>query len=89
MTYAYTLSGPAERYLARGTAKNRRRVAEKLQRVCRDPYDLRESLPVSGRTDGMRRARVGDLRILFHVKDAVHIVDVTDIGPRGDVYKGR
>ncbi len=35
----------------------------------------------------MRRARCGSLRILYYVADEVRVVDVTDIGPRGDVYK--
>jgi mRNA-degrading endonuclease RelE of RelBE toxin-antitoxin system len=30
---------------------------------------------------------VGGLRILFYVDDEVRVVDVTEIGPRGDVYK--
>ena len=42
-----------------------------------------------GEFEGTRRARLGSLRILFLVDDEVHIVDVTEIGPRGDVYKGR
>ncbi len=78
-----------ERYFDRLTRSRQRRVEAKLQKICLDPYDLRESLALAGRADGLRRARVGDRRILFYVKEEVHIVDVTEIGPRGEVYKGR
>jgi mRNA-degrading endonuclease RelE of RelBE toxin-antitoxin system len=52
-----------------------------------NPYDPAVSIPLRGRSDGLRRARVGGLRILFYVEDEIQVVSVTRIAPRGDVYK--
>lgn len=39
-------------------------------------------------TGGLRSARVGGWRIIFAVDDGNRILDVVDIGPRGQVYRG-
>jgi mRNA-degrading endonuclease RelE of RelBE toxin-antitoxin system len=36
---------------------------------------------------GWRSSDIGNLRILYAVVDEVRVLDVIDIGPRGDVYK--
>ncbi len=60
---------------------------ERLEEIGSDPYDRLISKALHGRLAGMRSSRVGAYRILYYVDDEVRIVDVTDIGPRGDVYK--
>ena len=87
MRYRYRFSGKAEGYFARLAKKRQQRVVAQIHRICVDPYDRNISVPLHGRSDGLRRSRVGDLRILFYVDDEVRVVDVTEIGPRGDVYK--
>ncbi|MBI5948502.1 MAG: type II toxin-antitoxin system RelE/ParE family toxin [Chloroflexi bacterium] len=87
MNYSYRVSGAAERYFGRLDAKRRRLVHAKILEICEDPY-APQFPALHGRTDGVRRARCGSLRILYSVDDEVRIVDVAEIGPRGDVYKG-
>jgi mRNA-degrading endonuclease RelE of RelBE toxin-antitoxin system len=53
----------------------------------RRSFDPAISKALSGR-GGQRSSRVGNLRILYFVNDVVHVLDVTDIGPRGDIYGG-
>lgn len=63
------------------------RVATKLDEIARDPFSLAFSKPLR-EAGGLRSARVGSLRIVFEVDRAVRVVDVVDIGPRGDIYRG-
>lgn len=65
------------------------RIVERLRQICEEPLSSEYSDALHGRSDGLRRARVGDLRILFYLDEVIEVVDVTDIGPRGDFYKGR
>lgn len=67
----------------------RARMFAKLHEICADPFSNTTSQPLHGRSDGLRRARLGGYRILFFVDDSIQVVDVTEIGPRGDIYKGR
>jgi mRNA interferase RelE/StbE len=85
--YRYRISGKADGYFARLEKRHQQRVVAQIHRICVDPYDRNISAPLHGRSDGLRRSRVGGLRILFYVDDEVRVVDVTEIGPRGDVYK--
>ncbi len=78
----------AEAYFARLEKQSRRRIDQKLRAVCEDPLNERHWVRLAGRSDGLRRSRVGDLRILFYVRDDIEVLQVTEIGPRGDIYKG-
>ena len=82
--YSVSLSRKAEKYFERCDTPTRYRVSQKLEKRKADPFDPQNSKPLKGRND-QRSARVGDLRILFRVKD-VDII-VAEIGPRGEIYK--
>ena len=53
MTFEHVLAARAQRYFDRLTRSLQRRVEAKLQTICLDPYDLRESLALAGRADGL------------------------------------
>lgn len=82
--YHVSLSGPAEKYFKRCDVSTRDRLREKFEKLKSDPFDEQNSKLLKGRGD-QRSARVGSLRILFFVEDLDIIV--TEIGPRGDIYK--
>ena len=82
--YSVSLSRTAEKYFERCDAPTRDRLRQKLEKLRADPFDQQNSKQLKGRKD-QRSARVGDLRILFHVRD-LDIV-VAEIRPRGEVYK--
>ena len=88
MRYTVRLARRAERYLDRLDRRQERRVRDRLEELSNSPHDGRLSAPLHGRSDGLLRSRVGDLRILFYLLDEIEVVDVTEIGPRGDIYKG-
>lgn len=86
MSYTWHLSKRAESYIGRLRREERTRIVRRLDLVAEDPYDNRVSQAASGGT-GKRKTRVGNLRILFYVEEQVRVVEVTEIRPRGDVYK--
>jgi mRNA-degrading endonuclease RelE of RelBE toxin-antitoxin system len=88
LTFRYELSRRAESYFDRLERARQRMVVEKLREICDDPHGRAVSKPLQGRRDGLRTSQVLNLRILFYVRDEIEVVDVTDIGPRGDIYKG-
>ena len=60
------------------------RVGMMLRLLCEDPFregtKKLKGLP-------MRSARVGDWRIVYEVFAAESLIQVDDIGPRGQVYR--
>ena len=89
MKYRIKLGRRASSYLRRCEEDKKRALGVLIDQIALNPYNPDLSIPMQGEFEGTRRARLGSLRILFLVDDEVHIVDVTDIGPPGDVYKGR
>lgn len=85
MSYEYRLSRRAERYFARQPKEQQRRIDRALQAVCEQPYVA--TIALAGRRDGLRRLRIGGLRALLYVRDQIEVVEVTEIGPRGDIYR--
>jgi mRNA interferase RelE/StbE len=87
VTYRVELSKRAASYVRRADRPAQERIRNRLREIGTHPHDPGLSAPLQGRNDGLRRSRVGNLRILFYVDDQVRVVDVTEIGPRGDIYK--
>jgi mRNA-degrading endonuclease RelE of RelBE toxin-antitoxin system len=78
------LSRSAERYLERVPGDVQRRVVARLDQVAQDPFGP-HTKPLAG--PGARRAaRVGALGIIFTVDRVRRMVEVSDIGPRGQIY---
>lgn len=85
MTYTVRLSRSASAYLHRLDPPTQQRIALRVDQIAEDPYGPHTKLLRS--TGGARAARVGRYRILFDVDTAAQILYVTDIGPRGQVYR--
>ncbi|MBI2756335.1 MAG: type II toxin-antitoxin system RelE/ParE family toxin [Chloroflexi bacterium] len=86
MTYTVRLARQAERYLERLPQDVQRRMLERLGQLAHDPYGV-NTKPLQGAL-GRRSSRVGGWRILFRVDEEASEVDVSDIGPRGQIYRG-
>ena len=87
MKYTYRLDGQTARYLRRLQPDQAARVLTVLRTLCEDPFDDSNSTALHGAMGNFRRARAGQLRIIFRVERELLLVFVTAIGPRGDVYK--
>ena len=85
MSYAVELSRDAARYLRRLGRSDQERMARRIEQIAADPYGA-HTKPLTNPA-GRRAARVGDYRIVFAVDDEARVVAISDIGPRGQVYR--
>ena len=84
MPFRIRVARQAQRYLQRADADTKRRLAAVLDEMAQNPY-RGHVRPLRGRS-GQWRRRVGDLRIIFRVDEEARVIDIAQIGPRGDVY---
>jgi len=85
VNYEVHIAGPAQRYLGRTPQSVRERVLARIEQIAEDPFG-RHTKPLQG-SAGYRGARVGGLRIIFTVDRTRHIVEISEIGPRGEIYR--
>lgn len=71
------------KYLKNLDKPTRQRIVEKLQDIAENPTDARLSYPLTA--SNKRSTRVGSYRVLF-TTDA-EVLEVADIGPRGQIYR--
>jgi len=71
------------KYLQSLDKPTRVRIVEKLKEIANDPFNPRLSYPLV--SSAKRSSRVGKYRILFRVDEKV--LEVADIGPRGQIYR--
>ena len=86
MPYTVLIKRQADRALKKLGRVDRIRIAEKIQKLGDNPDD--PALDVK-RLEGEPywRLRVGDWRVIFDRQDAVRIIAIEKIKPRGDAYK--
>jgi mRNA-degrading endonuclease RelE of RelBE toxin-antitoxin system len=77
------ITGTPAKYLKSLDKSTRNRIKEKLLKIAEDPTNLQLSYPLTA--SEKRSTRVGSYRILFRI-DTKFLV-VTDIGPRGQIYR--
>ena len=82
--WRYILLKSAERYLKRIQPKSRQRIFEELDKLLSDPTQV-DFKKLKGRSG--YRLRVGDYRVLIEIKREERLFIITNIGPRGDIYK--
>ena len=86
MLYTVTIRRQARKKLQSLPRPERARIAEKIHQLGLNPDD--PALDVT-RLQGepYYRLRVGDWRVIFDRQDAVKVIAIERIKPRGDVYK--
>lgn len=87
MSYEVRVARQAERYLSHLPRRAQERILRRLEQVAADPFGP-HTKPLTG-LPGRRAARVGDWRIVFAVDGDARRVDVSDIAPRGEIYRHR
>ena len=85
MSYRIELSRQAAHYLRRLNRPDQERMARRIDQIAADPYGQHTKALTN--LTGRRAARVGAYRIIFTVDDQAQIVSISDIGPRGQVYR--
>lgn len=85
--YEIELSRKATKFYHKADTATVRRLNAAFDHLTKDPLYHYYIKPLSGELQGSYRLRVGDIRIVYSVYDAVKIVHIEVIGFRGDVYK--
>ena len=86
MRYTVIIRRQAQKKLQSLSRSDRARIAEKIYQLGLNPDD---SVLDVNRLQGepYYRLRVGDWRVIFDRQDAVKIIAIERIKPRGDAYK--
>lgn len=86
MPYTVTIKHQAQKKLQSLARNERIRLAEKINQLGQNPDD--SSLDTKRLTGTpLYRLRVGDWRIIYDRQDAVKVIAIEKIKPRGDAYK--
>ncbi|MFZ1485952.1 type II toxin-antitoxin system RelE family toxin [Nostocoides sp.] len=87
MTYRVEVAPAALRQLRMLDSPARRRVQAAIELLADQPRPSRAKRLVGG--EGEWRARTGDYRIVYEVRDDVLVVLVVGVGHRRDIYERR
>lgn len=86
MSFAILIRRQAQKKLQSLAVDVRARLAEKIDQLGRDPDDpALDTKRLSGVP--LWRLRVGDWRVIYDRQDAVRVIAIEKIKPRGDAYK--
>jgi len=86
--YTVQLSKEALRFLEKQDKKTVNRIMAKIDEIANDPYASNNNVNKLKGWPGYR-LRVGNIRVLYELRDAVLVVAVMKIGFRGSVYQGK
>lgn len=85
MTYSIELLKAARKQLANIPKKDRRKIADRIDELADNPCPNGCKRLAASR--GFYRIRVGDYRVIYHIRDDVLVVLVVEIGHRREVYR--
>ncbi len=83
--YEIILSRQAARYLERLDRTAQQRIVDRLEQLAKNPLGP-FTKPLTN-AEGLRSSRVGTWRIVYRIDASTHAVQVSDIAPRGEVYR--
>jgi len=81
-------STSAKNFIKKASPKLREQIRETIEKIKVIPSEGDVKL-MKGFADGRKRIRFGKYRIIFRYEEngVLLILDIIDIGPRGDIYK--
>ena len=86
MQYTVVIRRQAQKKLQSLSRPDRTRIAEKIYQLGLNPDDpVLDVKQLQG--EPYYRLRVGDWRVIFDRQDAVRVIAIERIKPRGDAYK--
>lgn len=86
MNYRLMIKPAAEKDIDRLPRSLQRRILNRLARIEADPRES-GSIKLAG-TAATYRVRVGDWRIVYEIDDVQHVIFVTIVAHRREVYRG-
>ena len=85
MNYKIKIHKRVEKYLSKLPENTKSNIIHHLKKLESGKWDLLDIKNMQGEWTGYKRFRIGNLRVIFEVKDNIIFIDY--IGARGDVYK--
>ena len=85
--YELLIEHDALKYLERLRRKDAAGIDRDLNDLAKDPAKKAGVVVMKGRAKGEFRMRCGKYRVIFRKDDLARLIVVTEIGPRGDIYK--
>lgn len=85
MSYQVRVAGPAQRYVLRLPPAAQARILARIEQIAQDPFGPHAKRLINAA--GLRSARVGGWRVIFAVDETQQVLDVVDIGRRGQIYR--
>jgi mRNA interferase RelE/StbE len=85
MSYKVTFASRAIKDLRAIPRADQSKIIDKAESLSENPYP-RGCLKLKGLQEELWRVRVGDYRVLYHVSDAIEIIDIRRIGHRKNIY---
>lgn len=83
--YEIVLSRQAAGYLGRLDRTSQQRIVDRLEQLADSPMGPFTKLLTNA--EGLRSSRVGTWRIVYRINEPSHEVLISDIAPRGEVYR--
>ena len=81
------LLSKAEKYYKKCDTVAVKRLNQCFENMENDPFTYGTVKPLQSKFKNVYRARIGSLRVIFHVDKENNKVYIIDIGPRGNIYK--
>ncbi len=83
--YRLTIQKSALKALRKIPAKQAQRIRAELNKLAEDPNraDI-DAKPLKGRPGF--RLRIGEYRAIYNRDDAIQVIAILRVGPRGDIY---
>jgi len=86
MLYTIEIARPAQRQLKKLDPESRKRIAQRIDRLAKDPRPS-GVVKLTDTSPPLYRVRDGHYRILYSIEDDMLIVLVVRIGHRSEVYR--
>ncbi|MDD3471529.1 MAG: type II toxin-antitoxin system RelE/ParE family toxin [Syntrophaceae bacterium] len=86
MTYRVEISPKAVKFLSEVPKCDKERIRDRIKELSENPRN-ENVIKLKGNEISEYRARQGNYRIFFNIKDDVLVVEVIDILPRKDSYR--
>ena len=86
MIFKLDISSEAQKVLNRLDRPTKKRMTQRFEELCQDPFELRLSAPLTS-AGGLRKSRIGGWRIIFSVDSGRLVVYVVTVDRRGQVYQ--
>ena len=77
----------ARKLLDRLPERQRNRIESAIENLRENPFDVKKSDIKKLEASENWRLRVGDWRIIYYLYDGRLLIEIIEIGSRGDIYK--